>query len=72
MEVVYFDFQKAFDTVPHQRRVRVKLKTQCNDAIIWLENWLTDRIQIVDCNIPNYKYVLSGLLLGSVLEPILF
>ena len=71
MDVVYLDFQKAFDEVPHQRLL---LKLKGNDVINWIEKWLTHRRQrvIVDGEVSNRKSVLSGVLPGSVLGPILF
>ena len=75
VDVVYLDFQKAFDKVPHQRLI-LKLKAHGigNDVIKWIEKWLTHRRQrvIVDGEISNWKSVLSGLPQGSVLGPILF
>ena len=63
MDVVYLDFQKAFDKVPHQRLL-LKLKAHGigNDVINWIEKWLTHRRQrvIVDGKISNWKSVLSG------------
>ena len=63
VDVVYLDFQKAFDKVPHQR-VLLKLKAHGigNDVINWIEKWLTHRRQrvIVDGEISNWKLVLSG------------
>ena len=69
VDVVYLDFQKAFNKVPHQRLL-LKLKAHGNDVI----NWLTHRRQrvIVDGEISNWKSVLSGVTQGSVLCPILF
>ena len=48
MDVVYLDFQKAFDKVPHQRLI-LKLKAHGigNDVINWIEKWLTLRRQRV-------------------------
>ena len=45
-----------------------------NDVIIWTEKWFTHRKQrvIVDGEILNWKFVLSGVPQGSVLGPILF
>ena len=46
VDVVYLDFQKAFDKVPHQRLI-LKLKAHGigNDVINWIEKWLTHRRQ---------------------------
>ena len=63
VDVIYLDFQKAFDKVSHQRLL-LKLKAHCigNDVINWTEKWLTHRRQsvIVDGEISNWKSVLSG------------
>ena len=44
VDIIYLDFQKAFDKVPHQRLL-LKLKVRdIGDGIIdWIEQWLTDR-----------------------------
>ena len=47
VDVIYLDFQKAFDKVPHQRLI-LKLKSHGmgNSIINWIEQWLTDRRQL--------------------------
>ena len=48
VDVIYLDFQKAFDKVPHQRLL-LKLKSHGmgNSIINWIEQWLNDRRQRV-------------------------
>ena len=75
VDVIYLDFQNAFDKVPHQRLIR-KLKSHGMGISIinWVEQWLTDRRQrvVVDGEVSIWKSVLSGLPQGSVLGAILF
>ena len=54
VDVVYVDFQKAFDKVPHQRLL-LNLKAHGNDVINWIEKWLKHRMQrvTVDGEISN-------------------
>ena len=73
-DIIYLDFQKAFDKVPHQRLL-LKLKTHGIGDVItdWIEQWLTDRRQrvVVDGEVSNWKSVLNGIPHGSVLGPLL-
>ena len=58
VDIIYLDFQKAFDKVPHQRLL-LKLKAYgiVDGMIDWIEQWLTDRRQrvIVNGEVSNWK-----------------
>ena len=75
VDIIYLDFHKAFDKVPHQRLL-LKLKAHgIRDGIIdWTEQWFTDRRHrvLVDGEVSNWKSVLSGVPQQSVLGPLLF
>ena len=64
VDIIYLDFQKAFNKVPHQRLLKLKAR----DIINWIEQWLADRRQrvVVGGEVSNWNSVLSGLL-GSLL-----
>lgn len=76
IDVIYFDFQKAFDMVPHEKLL-LKLRAVGfeDKLILWLTDFLKNRVSFVkigDTISTERVNVSSGVIQGSVLGPILF
>ena len=70
IDVMYSDFEKAFDKVSHDRLIyKLKLYGFSNDIITWIQDFLKDRkFRVrVNASYSTWDDVTSGLPQGSVL-----
>ena len=75
IDVIYLDFRKAFDSVPHER-LSLKLQEHglTGNVLKWIRDFLANRTQRVRVGkeYSDEGKVISGIPQGSILGPVLF
>ncbi|PIC54518.1 hypothetical protein B9Z55_003739 [Caenorhabditis nigoni] len=75
VDIIYIDFAKAFDRVPHDKLLEKLIDLKINKyLVIWLNAYLENRTFRVKVGetLSDYKTSICGVPQGAVLSPILF